>query len=90
MGRRYVTRAQLWRWTLAAPASGLGSCSCWCLALTVQAAANVVVMVVAALLLASALRPVMHGVRIRTPLPGVPIVLTIYVLMMLAIVTLVL
>lgn len=90
MGRRYETRAQLWRWTVRGAGVGAGLLLVLVLALTVQAAANVVVMVVAALLLASALRPVMHGVRIRTPLPRVPIVLTIYVLLMLAIVTLVL
>lgn len=89
MEERHETRTLLWRWSVQGTGLGAGLLFMLVIALTVQAAMDVVVMVIAALLLASALRPVMHGVRARTPLPRVPIVLTIYILVVAAIVTLV-
>lgn len=89
MNEHYEARLQLWRWSVRGAGLGVGLLLVLVLALTVQAAANVVVMLTAALLLASALRPVMHGVRVRTPMSRVPIVLTIYVVMVAIVVTVV-
>ncbi|MEX1334207.1 MAG: AI-2E family transporter [Candidatus Limnocylindrales bacterium] len=89
MDEHYEARTQLWRWSVRGAGLGAGLLLMLVVALTVQAAASVVVMVIAALLLASALRPLMHAVRVRTPMSRVPIVLTIYVLVVAAVVTLV-
>lgn len=90
MEEQLESRTHLWQWTVRGTGLGLGLLLVLVLALTLQAASNVVIMVIAALLLAAALRPVVHGVRIRTPLSRVPIVLTIYVGVVVAVVTLVL
>lgn len=90
MAAQQESRSQLWRWSVRGTGLGAGLLFVLLIALTAQAATNVIMMVIVALLLASALRPVMHGVRARTPLSRVPIVLSIYVLLVVAAITLVL
>lgn len=72
-------RGELWRWTVRGAGLGLGVLLVYVAALVTQLSADVVVLVIVSILLASALDPVVSWVRDRVRIPRATAILGVYV-----------
>jgi len=87
---RAGSRSQLWLWSVRGTGLGAGLLLVVLVALVAQAAADVLVMVVVSLLLASSVDPLVAAIRGRLGISRVPIILTLYILVIVTTVVLVL
>jgi putative permease len=73
------TRGQLWSWSIRGIGLGIGLLLVVVVALVAQTAANVIMLILVAVLLASAMDPLVGAIRSRIGISRVPIILAVYI-----------